>query len=143
LEGEIMNASVGSGEILIVEDDREFVEDLFMMWTPPLPVARASSGREAFEYLSKEVPSLVLLDINLPHYLAEDDDSEGFGILSYIKSCVGADVPVFMVTRETTDRARARAVSLGAENFFPKPLDVSELEKAVSIVINDRKSCSS
>ncbi len=139
-----MNGQAASnGEILMVEDDPDFVEDLFSMWNPPLPVARAATGREAYDYLTKSVPSLVLLDINLPHYIAEDDDSEGFGILSYIKSYVGPDVPVFVVTREGTDRARAQAVSLGASDFFAKPLDISELERAVSNVIGDRKSCSS
>ena len=120
-----------NGEILIVEDDRDFVEDLFTMWSPPRPVARASSGKEAVEYLQTGVPALVLLDLNLPHYLADDDDGEGLGILSYIKTRVDARIPVIIVTRENSDEMRSRAVSLGAGDFIPKPLDVSDLEKAV------------
>jgi DNA-binding response OmpR family regulator len=138
-----MSAAGTTGEILMVEDDRDFVDDLFTMWSPPLPVARASSGREAVEYLEKTVPSLVLLDLNLPHYLAEDDESEGFGILSYIRSCVGRDIPVIVVTREVTEETRSRAASLGASDFLPKPLDVSGLDKAVSSVMRDLRSCSS
>jgi len=139
-----MNASAETnGEILIVEDDRDFVEDLFTMWSPPWPVARASSGKEAVEYLQTGVPSLVLLDLNLPHYLADDDDGEGLGILSYIKTHVGADVPVIIVTRESSEEMRSRAVSLGARDFFPKPLDVSDLEKAVSSVVRESRSGSS
>ena len=120
-----------NGEILIVEDDRDFVEDLFTMWSPPRPFARASSGKEAVEYLQTGVPALVLLDLNLPHYLADDDDGEGLGILSYIKTRVDAHIPVIVVTRESSDEMRSRAVSLGAGDFIPKPLDVSDLEKAV------------
>jgi CheY-like chemotaxis protein len=131
-EGETMSA-VGkeSGELLIVEDDQDFVEDLFAMWSPPLPVARASSGAEAFAYLQTSVPSLVLLDLNLPCHLAADDGDEGLEILSYIKSRAGSDVPVIVITREGSQEVRSRAVSLGARDFFSKPLDVSDLERAV------------
>lgn len=124
-----------NGELLIVEDDRDFVDDLFAMWSPPLPVARASSGEEAFEYLRTSVPSLVLLDLHLPHYLAENDEDEGIEILSYIMSRAGAGVPVIVVTREKSPDVRSRAVSLGARDFISKPLDVSGLERAVSCAL--------
>lgn len=139
-----MDASaVTNGEILIVEDDRDFVEDLFTMWSPPWPVARASSGKEAVEYLQTGVPALVLLDLNLPHYLADDDDGEGLGILSYIKTRVDARIPVIIVTRESSDEMRSRAVSLGAGDFIPKPLDVSDLEKAVVRLMRESRTMSS
>jgi CheY-like chemotaxis protein len=123
------------GEILIVEDDGDFVEDLFAMWSPPLPVARAASGREAVEYLRTGTPSLVLLDLNLPHFLADDDDGEGLGILSFIRSRSGAGIPVIIITRESSDETRSQAEALGAQGFFPKPLQVSDLEDAVSRIM--------
>jgi CheY-like chemotaxis protein len=123
------------GEILIVEDDGDFVEDLFTMWSPPLPVARASSGREAVEYLRSSAPALVLLDLNLPHYLADDDNDEGLGILSFIRSLPGAGIPVIVITRESTDETRSQAQALGAQAFFPKPLQISDLEHAVSRIM--------
>jgi CheY-like chemotaxis protein len=123
------------GEILIVEDDGDFVEDLFTMWSPPLPVAHASSGREAVEYLRTNAPSLVLLDLNLPHYLADDDDGEGLGILSFIRSRPGTEIPVIIITRESSDETRSQAQALGAQAFFPKPLQISDLEDAVSRIM--------
>ena len=131
------------GELLIVEDDQEFVEDLFAMWSPPLPVARASSGEEAFRYLQAGVPKLVLLDLNLPHYLAAADGAEGFEILSYIKTHVGVDIPVIVITRESSAETRSRAASLGARDYFSKPLDVSDLERAVWNAIGERRRGSS
>lgn len=123
------------GEILIVEDDGDFVEDLFAMWSPPLPVARASSGREAVEYLRTSAPALVLLDLNLPHYLADDDNAEGLGILSFIRSRSGAEIPVIIITRESSDEIRSRAEALGAQGFLPKPLQISDLEDAVTRIV--------
>jgi len=124
-----------NGEILIVEDDVDFVEDLFTMWTPPLPVSHASSGRQAVEYLRTSAPALVLLDLNLPHYLADDDNDEGLGILSFIRSRAGAGIPVFIITRESSDETRSQAEALGAQGFFPKPLQISDLEDAVSKIM--------
>lgn len=139
-----MNAAERTnGELLIVEDDRDFVDDLFTMWRPPLPVARAATGKEAFDYLQHGVPSLVLLDLNLPHYIADDDASEGFGILSYIRSSVGSDVPVIVITRERSEATRSRAVSLGANDFFPKSLDITDLDEAVSTAMRERRSSAS
>lgn len=125
-------AAEPNGEMLIVEDDREFVDDLFTMWEPPLPVARASSGEEAFDYLRTSVPSLVLLDLSLPHYLAESDEDEGLKILSYLRSRVGPNVPVIVVTRENTGEMRSHAAELGVSDFIPKPFDIDNLERAVS-----------
>lgn len=132
-----------NGELLIVEDDREFVDDLFTMWSPPLPVARASSGEEAYRYLQTGVPSLVLLDLNLPHYLADNDDGEGLQILTYIRSRIGSDVPVIVVTRENTSEARSYAADLGVSDFLGKPLDVGNLERAVAGVMHAHRAGSS
>ncbi|MDD4858311.1 MAG: response regulator [Candidatus Krumholzibacteria bacterium] len=137
------SAGIENGELLIVEDDRDFIEDLFTMWSSPLPVARASSGEEAVEYLRTNVPALVLLDLNLPHCLARDDADEGLEILSYIKNQVGSDVPVIVVTRESSQEMRSAAASLGARDFLPKPLDVSGLENAVWSVLRERRDSSS
>jgi DNA-binding NarL/FixJ family response regulator len=106
-------------------------------------VARASTGKEAFDYLQNSVPSLVLLDLNLPHYIADDDAAEGFGILSYIRSSVGSDIPVIVITRERSEATRSRAVSLGANNFFPKSLDIADLEQAVSGAMRERRMSAS
>jgi len=139
-----MNAAERTnGELLIVEDDRDFVDDLFTMWRPPLPVARAATGKEAFDYLQNGVPSLVLLDLNLPHYIADDDASEGFGILSYIRSSVSSDVHVIVITRERSEATRSRAVSLGANDFFPKSLDIADLDEAVSTAMREWRSSAS
>jgi CheY-like chemotaxis protein len=139
MEGGAMSAGdvngAARGEILIVEDDLDFVEDLFTMWNPPLPVARASSGREAVEYLRTGAPALVLLDINLPHYLADEDDDEGIRILSFIRSRPGDEIPVIVITRESSDAVRSRAEALGAQGFFNKPLLVSDFENVVSRIV--------
>jgi len=124
------------GEVLIVEDDGDFVEDLFAMWRSPLPVARASSGREAVEYLRTRAPALVLLDLNLPHYLTDDDEAEGLGILSFIRSRRGAEIPVIVITRECEDETRSRAEALGVQGYIYKPLRVSDLEDTISRIVH-------
>jgi len=129
------NAQKVHKEILIVEDDRDFVDDLLAVWRPSLPVTCASSGREAVEYLQSTRPSIVLLDLSLPRFLADHEDLEGLSILSFIRTHVGSDLPVIIITRENTTAARSQARSLGAQGFFAKPLEISEFEEAVGQIM--------
>jgi CheY-like chemotaxis protein len=119
-------------EILIVEDDRDFLADLLTSWHPPCPTVTASSGREACAYLESTVPALVILDLTLPHHLADCDALEGFGILSFIRASVDTDLPVIVLSRETSLAAKSRAKELGANAFVEKPLDISEIDRLVA-----------
>ena len=118
-------------EILIVEDDADFVADLLAVWHPPRPVAVARSGREAHEYLRAFLPAAVLLDLTLPHYLAEADWNEGLEILSYIRSSVSAQLPVIVVSSNGSEETRRRAAELGADGFIAKPVVIGDLEQAL------------
>lgn len=127
-------------EILIVEDDRDFVDDLLACWRPSLPVSHAASGREAVEYLQSSHPSLVLLDLNLPHYLSNPEDLEGLSILSYIREQWGSELPVIVITGERATDIQTRVSSLGAQGFFAKPFEVSEFEQTVWTVMQGGQS---
>jgi DNA-binding NarL/FixJ family response regulator len=42
---------------------------------------------------------------------------------------------VIIITRENSDETRSQAEALGAQGFFPKPLQISDLETAVSNIM--------
>jgi CheY-like chemotaxis protein len=119
-------------EILIVDDDAEFIRDLLAAWIPAAPVAVANSGKEAVEYLSERMPSLVLLDLMLPHYLAPRDDMEGLSILKYVKARYGKRCPVIVLSKESSPRMRERVKSLEAAGFVGKPVSIKLLEESIA-----------
>lgn len=119
-------------EILIVDDDEEFVAELLKYWRAPLAVRIARSGKEAINYLRARVPRLVLLDLKLPRFLGMADELEGQALLANLKSRPGYECPVVIVTEETSPEVRSCMLAFGADAYLTKPVDVSELEGIVA-----------
>lgn len=120
--------------ILLVEDDPNQVLLLRRALTKAdldIPVHVAKDGEEAIDYLSgggafgdrsaNPLPSIVLLDLNLPRI-------SGFEVLEYIRDRSGLrrlPVIVMSTSRETLDINRA--YDLGANSYVPKPFDFQAL----------------
>lgn len=81
----------------------------------------ANDPRQAMELLRREDPSVLLLDLMMPHI-------SGFELLEQIR----ADrklryTPVIVLTAATGADAKLRALRLGVTDFLSKPVDESEL----------------
>lgn len=134
------SAADGAPTILIVDDDREFLGDLLGIWRPKARVYIAHSGEETHGHLLHHAaPSLVLLDIDLPRYFSNTDGEEGLAILRHIKTRISPIPLVFIVTCKNSPEIKERSLSLGADRFFTKPVDVIELEEAVSAALETRR----
>ena len=125
-------------EILLIEDDLGFVQDLLASWDAPCRLSVVSSGKEACEYLEKFSPALVLLDLSLPHYLAATDSMEGFEILSYVRRSMGNHVPVIVISRDASPETKACALRNGAQSYLPKPFEIVQLNEMVSRLMKKR-----
>jgi CheY-like chemotaxis protein len=119
-------------EILLVEDDRDLVQDLLASWDAPCPVSVVATGKDAFEYLEKYSPALVLLDLILPRYLATTDGMEGLEILSHIRREIGGQLPVIVISREEPPDAESSARHECAQGYLQKPLDLARLSEVVA-----------
>ena len=113
-------------KILAVDDSssiRKMVE--FTLKSKGFKVTTAVDGQEALEFLAKELPDAVILDINMPRM-------DGFEFLKKIKSDDAySALPVMMLTTEGQDEDRETAQSLGAGHYIVKPFKPSELIAAV------------
>ncbi len=117
--------------ILLVEDDSDFVDDLLALWRPTRAVHRAVSAGEAVDYLRRNAPVVVLLDLCL-----STDEEDGLDLLAHIRERWGAELPVVVVTRSTSDEARGRAMHLGVSAYLGKPVEVGELDQVVRRVLS-------
>lgn len=101
--------------VLIVEDDDvnyQLVRNILRKF--PLDIVHAPNGQTAIEFLTDEIPDLILLDISLP-------DMRGWDILDKFK---------------LDDRfANARVIVLTAHN---EPIHrlIGSLQKAVAVYLN-------
>lgn len=70
-------------------------------------------------------PDLVILDINMP-------EVTGIDMLEYLRRPGGfPELPVVMLSSETTDVQVDEALSKGADAFVFKPVTIEELEGAI------------
>lgn len=81
----------------------------------------ATTGLAALDVVDQHRASLglVLTDINMP-------GMSGFELLARIRT-VAPQVRVYMVTAYEDEQFRRKALELGADGFFPKPLEFSDL----------------
>jgi DNA-binding response OmpR family regulator len=113
--------------ILIVEDDRKIAAIVkAYLESSGYAVLSAQSAKEAIELFSKEIPSLVLLDLALP-------DGAGEELIQDFKSA--ADIPVIMVTAKSSEEERLAGFALGADDYIVKPFSPKELIARVKAVL--------
>lgn len=83
----------------------------------------AHSAEDAYDMFLADNHDLVITDLHLPNM-------NGFELLQKIKETKPQTVVFVISAHNTPDNAR-EAKELGAAKFFPKPLDLDMLEKAV------------
>jgi len=108
--------------VLIVDDEPEIGRILgVILRGAGFEVAAVDGGRAALEHLAASATDLVLLDVTMP-------ELDGFETLRRIReSPATARLPVLMLTANAGAADRARAESLGADDFIAKPFDPADV----------------
>ncbi len=84
-------------------------------------VLLARDGLHAIEILQTELPSVILLDIEMPRM-------DGFELLHYLRQDTRTNgLPVVMITSRTAEKHRKHAMELGATAYLGKPFNETEL----------------
>ena len=107
-----------TGHILVIDDEAVNREILIRHLERKGHSVRAvASAQETFDALGQERFDLALLDILMP-------DMNGIEVLDRIKAAeTSRDMPVVMVSGLKETGAIARCISIGAEDYLPKPID--------------------
>lgn len=113
--------------ILVVEDSasmRSFVRNAIESdprSSVPADVVEASSGFEALRLLPRGPYDLVVTDINMP-------DINGLELINFIrKSDAHKQTPILIISTQSSERDRARGLSLGANGYLTKPFSQEAL----------------
>ena len=118
--------SVGDGQrrhaILVVEDDIVIGSLLSEVLSSAGYVVRTvRSGEEAIDYVRKEQPVLVVLDVHLP-------GMSGYEVCGWLRSRFRDSVPVMFISGERIEAFdRAAGLMLGADDYMSKPFSTEEL----------------
>lgn len=122
-------------KILVVDDTEDNLDLLeFAMKRKPVTMLRAASGKECIQIARKELPDIILLDIQMP-------EMDGFETLKYLHSDpVTAGIPVVFLTAQRKDpKSIEKGLELGAEEFLTKPIDTEELLVRTNMILRLKK----
>jgi DNA-binding response OmpR family regulator len=113
--------------VWIVDDDDEMSQAVsLMLKLLELRVEVFRDARTAARHLlSGRRPNLMILDINMP-------EVSGIDLLEFLRMRNDfRDIPVVMLSSETTDLQVEEAMTVGADAFVFKPVTIEELQGAI------------
>ncbi|MDH5372445.1 MAG: response regulator transcription factor [Acidimicrobiia bacterium] len=119
--------------ILVVDDERK-IRQLVRAYLEKdgYSVIEAEAGPEALEKIRANRPDLVVLDVMLPGL-------DGFEVLREIRTF--SDVYVVMLTARAEEVDKLIGLSVGADDYLPKPFSPRELVARIKAVLRrDRGS---
>lgn len=112
--------------ILIVDDDPT-IRTMFARALKALgEIETASNGADALRLLGAKKYSVILLDLHMPVI-------DGFAILHTLSTKAGPnrDTSIFVITADTSDQARVRALRRHAVFLLTKPVPIGTLVSLV------------
>jgi DNA-binding NtrC family response regulator len=116
---------MGLKKILIV-DDEESVRYSFrkIFRDPGCSIVEAANGLEALSVIKKEMPDLVLMDIEMPGL-------NGLEAIQRVKA-MHPQLPVIIITAFGTSERVIAAMKYGAYDYLEKPFDVDRLKALIT-----------
>jgi CheY-like chemotaxis protein len=115
------------GTVLYVEDqDLNFllVQAQLAATLPGVTLVRAATGAEGVARVRADRPDLVLLDMHLP-------DLGGLEVVRELTHEISEGLKVALLTADHLSMDILKAMSLGAHEYWVKPVSASQLEKGV------------
>ena len=113
---------------VLVVDDEPVVREIVVKYLERegFRTLEAADGDSAREFLERDSPGLVVLDLMLP-------GTDGLELCRWIRS--RSDLPVIMLTARGEEADRIVGLELGADDYVTKPFSPRELAARVRTVL--------
>lgn len=119
-------------KILIVEDEDDYQHLIGQILSEiGFEIIYASDGEEGVKKAKKEIPGIIILDINLPKL-------SGWDVLKAIRDDTDSkvkNIPVIMLTVRGEDADQIKGLDGGADDYVAKPFIPKELLSRVNAVL--------
>src|SRR5512135_3485428 len=113
--------------ILVVDDDPAMVGAITaLVGTDGHQVITAYDGLTAVKRVRDEAPDLVLLDLAMP-------GPDGYSVAGRIRAL--GPIPIIVVSGESSEASKVRALELGADDYLVKPFGKAELLARIGAVM--------
>lgn len=112
-----------SRSILVVDDDRDLLMLVaFVLESEGYQVETSSDGQQGLDAVSRSMPGLILLDMQMPVM-------DGWAFAREYHSLHNSGAPIVVLT--AADDAKRRAEEIGAVGWIGKPFDLDYLVATV------------
>jgi DNA-binding response OmpR family regulator len=128
-------APAPAGKLLCVEDDETSmaIVEVMMKRFPEIQLTEATNGKDGIRLARAERPDLVLLDMHLP-------DMSGLEVVRQLNPDIAANgLRVIILTGDPLTMDVIKAMSLGAFEYWVKPLTLDVLESGIKRALAARK----
>ncbi len=118
-------------QILLIDDDEKLGQLLTQyLERYDMTVTATHTPSKGFEYLKRNKPDLLILDVMLP-------EKDGFEICREIraKSSLYGQLPILMLTAHGEVTDRIVGLELGADDYLPKPFEPRELVARITNIL--------
>ena len=120
-------------KILVVEDDKELRNFIKEGLENEYTVILAEDGVSGYAQAQKELPDLILSDLNMPQ-------RDGLQLLKNVREdLVLSHVPVILLTGQTAPQDRVRGYAAMANDYIDKPFKLDELKVRITSIIRSRQ----
>ncbi|HSS38292.1 MAG TPA: response regulator [Polyangia bacterium] len=111
---------------MVVEDNEDNLFTLRQVLARlPLDLSFANSGRQAIEACRRQMPDLVIMDVQMP-------GMTGLQATGAIRALPGgAQVPILALTAQAMKGDRERILAAGCDDYVAKPFQPKELTEAI------------
>jgi CheY-like chemotaxis protein len=108
----------------------QFVNDMGM------DVRTAKDGFEAIDVLQEQMPSIILVDMEMPRM-------NGLEFTAHLRANAATkDIPVIMITSRNTEKHRNLAAAAGVDTYVNKPFSEEELLQHIQKAVHRHESAS-
>lgn len=123
--------------VLVVDDEPDNVGVIELVLSFHSAVVRtASSGAECLKMMAEEVPTLLLVDIQMPHM-------SGLELLAKIREHeIWRHIPVIAVTAHAMMGDSDRFSSAGFDGYIPKPINAMSIVNELLPIVSTKVKAS-
>ncbi len=113
--------------IQIVEDDRALREGIALaLKEPDMVFLQSGSVEAAKKDFEREMPGLIILDVNLP-------DGSGYDYLKWVRA--RSYIPALVLTANDMEMDEVMGLTLGADDYMTKPFSLAVLRARIQALL--------
>ncbi|MBF0101222.1 MAG: response regulator [Desulfobacterales bacterium] len=119
--------------VLIVDDNTTNIDLLVNTLNKEYRLGIAKNGFRALDYVKKQLPDLILLDVMMP-------EMNGYQVCSHLKANPRSkEIPIIFITAMSDTENITKGFSVGAVDYITKPFHAAEVKARVNTHLSIKK----